>query len=68
MPRYALRVSDQLMDAAAQITGNRMEVSEDHQMFILLTPICLSEWNVKFITGEEMLYEYSNDSTLEVIQ
>lgn len=65
MTRFAFRMTPQVVEMAAQLTGaDTTDFPED--LFLLVEMVSPTEFNMHVKTTDEVLEEYKRDSTLEV--
>jgi len=61
-----MRLTTELLNVVEQFAGGTPEMFEDNS-YLILTPLSPTEYNLKLMSEEEMLTEYTNDSSLHVL-
>jgi hypothetical protein len=65
MPRFAMRVTEEILDFAEGLAGARADFGDT--LYMVITLISPTEFNLKLMTEDEMLAEFTNDSTLQIL-
>jgi hypothetical protein len=65
MPRFAMRITEEILDFAESLTGARADF--DDNLYMVITIISSTEYNLKLMSEYEVFVEFKNDSTLQVL-
>lgn len=66
--RIALKITEDLMIMAAELTGAEPDQAlVDAEIYIVMEPVSPLEFNLKVMTSDEVLEEYKKDETLHIM-
>jgi hypothetical protein len=68
MSRFAIRITNEILEAAKQYSGFDEPLPEfEVAPYLVITPLAPGEFHLKMMTEEEMLNQYRDDTDLHVV-
>jgi hypothetical protein len=65
--RFAMRLTPELLDNIGQLTGEDASGVFADVPYVVVTLLAVTELNVKFMSEDQMLAEFKDDRTLQIL-
>jgi hypothetical protein len=66
MPRFALKITQEIIDTAAHVTGADPSTFPP-ELYLVMEMVSPVEFHAKLVTIDQMVEEYKQDPNLEVL-
>jgi hypothetical protein len=67
MPRFAMRLTPELLETVESYTGAGSTESLNDVSFIVLTPLASNSFNLTFMSEDQVFAEFATDSNIQLI-
>ena len=65
MPRFAMRITDEVLSMAKQLTGSE-DAGLEGDMFVVIEALTPTKFTAEIMTGDAVFEEYKKDSDLQI--